>query len=57
MRCRIVLACAAGATIREVARQVGVEEHTVGKWRGRFVREGLEGLGDLPRPGGPRSVS
>ncbi|MDF9811691.1 IS630 family transposase [Streptomyces sp. SPB162] len=57
MRCRIVLACAAGATNREVARQVGVEEHTVGKWRARFVRDRLEGLGDLPRSGGPRSVS
>jgi transposase len=57
VRCRIVLACAAGATNREVARQVGVEEHTVGKWRARFVRDRLEGLGDLPRPGGPRSVS
>ncbi|MFE0420851.1 IS630 family transposase [Streptomyces tendae] len=57
LRCRIVLACATGATNREVARQVGAEEHTVGKWRARFVRDRLPGLGDLPRPGGPRTVS
>ncbi|WP_307544331.1 IS630 family transposase [Streptomyces sp. V3I8] len=57
LRCRIVLACASGAANREAARQVGVEEHTVGKWRARFVRDRLQGLGDLPRPGGPWSVS
>ncbi|MGC0407450.1 transposase [Streptomyces sp. SAI-163] len=57
LRCRIVLACATGATNREVARQVGAEEHTVGKWRARFVRDRLPGLVDLPRPGGPRTVS
>src|SRR4051794_8898891 len=57
LRCRIVLACASGAANREVARQVGAEEHTVGKWRARFVRDRLQGLGDMPRPGGPRSVS
>ncbi|MFE0824883.1 IS630 family transposase [Streptomyces sp. NPDC058847] len=57
LRCRIVLACATGATNREVARQAGAEEHTVGKWRARFVRDRLPGLGDLPRPGGPRTVS
>ncbi|MFI1414961.1 IS630 family transposase [Streptomyces sp. NPDC020707] len=57
LRCRIVLACASGVANREVARQVGAEEHTVGKWRARFVRERMAGLGDLPRPGGPRSMS
>ena len=27
------------------------------KWRGRFADRGLEGLGDLPRPGRPRQIS
>jgi len=33
LRCRIVLECATGAMNRDVAALLGVEEHTVGKWR------------------------
>jgi len=29
----------------------------VGKWRWRFLRQGLTGLYEAPRPGGPRSIS
>ena len=37
-RCRIVLRCADGLTNKAVAAEVGVHEHTVGKWRRRFLR-------------------
>jgi transposase len=57
LRCRIVLESATGATNKDVAVKVGVEPHTVAKWRGRFVRDRLEGLADEPRPGAPRTVS
>jgi transposase len=57
LRCRIVLACAEGATNNEVADRVGVHSATVSKWRRRFVERRLDGLSDEPRPGAPRTVT
>ena len=55
-RCRIVLRCADGLTNKAVAAEVGVHEHTVGKWRRRFLKDRVEGLSDAPRSGCPRSI-
>ena len=57
LRCRVVLACAEGKANQEVARQEGVHQATVGKWRARFVSQRLDGLHDEPRPGAPRTIS
>ena len=57
LRCRIVLECGHGLTNQQVAAKVGVNQATVGKWRGRFVAERLDGLADEPRPGAPRTIS
>src|ERR1022692_156461 len=57
LRCRIVLRCADGATNREVARELGVSEVMVSKWRRRYLAWGLDGLRDEPRPGVPRSIT
>ena len=57
LRAKIVLACADGATNKEVAEQRGIWPQTVGKWRGRFVARRLEGLSDEDRPGRPRTIA
>ena len=56
LRCRIVLACADGGHVYEVAERLGLDEHTVGKWRRRFLAHRLDGLYDEPRPA-PRGQS
>jgi transposase len=54
LRSRIILACAQGIANDEVARRLGVNKKTVGKWRSRFVQHGLDGLLDEARSGAPR---
>ena len=56
-RCRMILRCADGLTNKAVAPRLGVHEHTVGKWRRRFLKERIEGLSDEPRPGRPRTLT
>jgi transposase len=56
-RCRIILLCAEGLQSKEVAGRLELHEHTVGKWRRRFVKDRIEGLTDEYRPGRPRTVS
>ena len=57
LRARIVLACAGGASNKQVSLDVGVSDATVGKWRRRFIGSRLDGLLDEPRPGQPRKIT
>ena len=55
-RCRIILRCADGLPSKSVAAELGVHEHTVGKWRRRFLKDRCDGLLDEVRPGRPRTI-
>jgi transposase len=55
-RCRIILRCADGLQSKVVASELGVHEHTVGKWRRRFLSHRIDGLLDEARPGRPRTI-
>jgi len=56
-RARIILACADGTDSNVVARRLHVTPATVCKWRGRFIKQRLEGLYDEPRPGAKRTIT
>ena len=47
MRCRIVVASAAGMSDVAIAKQLSVNRNTVILWRKRFSQEGLDGLWDI----------
>src|SRR3712207_2094309 len=57
LRARIVLRAAEGLSNTAIAAELGLAEHTVGKWRERFAEGRLEGLRDEPRSGAPRTVT
>jgi hypothetical protein len=48
--------CADGIQSKVVAAELGVYEHTVGKWRRRFLKDRAEGLLDEARPGRTRTI-
>jgi transposase len=56
-RARIVLRCADEVPNSAVARELGITDQTVGKWRSRYVALGLAGLLDEKRSGAPRKIS
>ena len=56
-RAKIILMAAEGMNNKTIAQQVGLSAIMVGLWRRRFIQQGLVGLYDEARPGGPRSIS
>src|SRR5258708_23411410 len=56
-RCRAILRCADDLPSKSVAAELGIHEHTVGKWRRRLLKERCDGLFDEARPGRPRTIN
>ncbi len=58
-RCQVILRAAAPdhPSNLQVANELPCTRHTVGRWRSRYLAQGLHGLQDAPRPGRPRRFS
>ena len=58
-RCRVILRAAAPdrPSNLQVASELHCNRHTVGRWRSRYLQDGLSGLQDASRPGRPRRFS
>src|SRR5215467_14190699 len=58
-RCRLILRTAAPdrPSNLQVAQDLYCNRHTAGRWRSRYLAQGLSGLQDAPRPGRPRRFS
>lgn len=58
-RCQLILRTAAEdhPSNLQVAKDLHCDRHTVGRWRRRYLAQGLGGLQDVPRPGRPRRFS
>jgi putative transposase len=55
-RAKIVLLSDQGLTNKDIGAELGLSGAMVGQWRKRYVLQGVAGLYDEPRPGGPRSI-
>jgi len=58
-RCQVILRTATPEhpSNLQVAQELHCNRHTVGRWRSRYLSQGLCGLQDAPRPGRPRRFS
>jgi transposase len=52
-RAKMLVGCAAGHGVEEIAAQLNVARQTVARWLGRFEAQGMQGMEDAPRSGRP----
>ena len=56
-RATIILMAAQGYNNKSIAEKVDLSPWIIGVWRKRFLQQGLMGLYDEAKPGGPRSIT
>ncbi len=56
-RAKIILMAAEGFNNKTIAEKVDLTATVIGMWRKRFLDQGLMGLYDEAKPGGPRSIT
>ena len=52
-RAKMILMCAEGHQIKDIAHELGERQNTVILWRDRFIEQGIKGLNDTQRSGKP----
>lgn len=57
VRAQIVLRASEGMSNKAIGHALGLSSSTVGKWRRRYLEQGIQGLYDELRSGRPRSLS
>ncbi len=57
LRSRMILRCATGERLIDIASDLGVTADTIGKWRKRFISLRVAGLSDLPKPNVHRKLA
>jgi putative transposase len=57
VRTKIVLMSANGKSNANIADELHMSKPTVGMWRQRYLRQGIQGLHDELKPGRPRTIS
>lgn len=57
VRANIVLLAAEGKSNRDIAERLHMSKPSVGKWRARYLKMGIQGLHDELRPGKPRAIT
>ena len=57
LRAQIVLMAADGKPNNHIAERLSMSRPSVGKWRRRYLKFGVEGLHDELRPGRPRTIT
>lgn len=55
-RAQLILMAADGHTNCAIAEKLGLSRLTVAQRKKRYLQQGIQGLYDEPRPGGPRSI-
>ncbi|MFC5051351.1 helix-turn-helix domain-containing protein [Rubritalea spongiae] len=56
-RAQIILLSNQGINNAAIAKRLDISAHAVGRWRKRFIEQGLNGLHDSPRSGAPHTIS
>ena len=56
-RAKIILMAGQGYNNKTIAEKVALSPAVIGMWRKRFMQQGLMGLYDEAKPGGPRSIT
>jgi len=52
-RAKMILACLDGKRIMDISAEINEQCDVIIKWRDRFIKNGINGLNDLPRSGKP----